>query len=194
MGTTSFALGIATGVAKIHSDKAIVIISLESSKELIASRISAAASQTNIYVDDTLDSVNDMQSALGEINNLGLVIIDYIELIAGFDSDGVRISETLREMARSLAVPVIAVAKLPRSVDTREDKRPRGSDICKLDPKSKFYDTVLCLYRESYYNSQSKQPYLAECIIAKNHRSEIGAVYLNWDAKTAKFSSLTADF
>ena len=218
MGTTSFALNIAVGAAKIHSDKAIVIISLESTKAQIASRILAAESSANIdkldndedyetviaaaerlsklqiYVDESLKSVSDMQSDLCEIENLGLVIVDYVELIAGFDFDCVRISEMLREMACSLGVPVIAVAKLPHSVETREDKRPLISDVYKLDPESVFYDVVLCLYRESYYNRQLKQPYLAECIVAKNRQSEIGTIYLHWNAEHTKFSSLSAEF
>ncbi|MBQ3542938.1 MAG: replicative DNA helicase [Oscillospiraceae bacterium] len=217
MGKTSFALNIGLNVAKKYK-KTVAMFSLEMSREQLAMRLlsgesfvdsqkmatgklsedewtklcmaSAALSQTDIRVDDNPSiTVAEMNAKLRRLDNLGLVIIDYLQLMTGSGygkaSDNrvnvvSDISRALKIMAKELDVPVICLSQLSRGPEGRTDKRPMLSDLRESGAIEQDADEVLFLYRDDYYNPDSEEKNVAECIVSKNRHGEIGTVKLQW--------------
>ena len=217
MGKTSIAPNIALHAAK-HTDKAIVFFSLEMSREQLGMRLisnesfvdnqklvtgklsddewnrigiaSSALSQTDIRVDDNPSlSVAEMNAKCRRIDNLGLVVIDYLQLMTsagnGRQSENrvnvvSDISRALKIMAKELNVPVICLSQLSRANESRADKRPILSDLRESGAIEQDADEVLFLYRDDYYNENSEEKNVAECIVAKNRHGETGTVKLQW--------------
>ncbi|MCI6561075.1 MAG: replicative DNA helicase [Oscillospiraceae bacterium] len=223
MGKTSFAMNIATNVAR-RSDKDVVTFNLEMSKEQLASRILSTEALVDshslrsgrisgdewvrlatsagylstlpMYIDDTASmTVQMMKAKLRRVKNLGLVIIDYLQLMESSshsDNRVVVISEITRQlkvMAKELNVPVILLSQLSRGVESRTDKRPMLSDLRESGSIEQDADIVLFLYRESYYNKESPKKNISECIVAKNRHGENGTVELIWDGQYTRFSN-----
>ena len=224
MGKTSIALNIALSVAK-KSKKAVVIFSLEMSREQLASRLLSnesfvdsqllltgklseeewgklglaayALSQTDILVDDNPSiTVTEMNAKCRRVDNLGLIIIDYLQLMTsatGKVSDNRvtavgEISRALKIMAKELNVPVICLSQLNRANESRADKRPMLSDLRESGSIEQDADEVLFLYRADYYNPDSEEKNVAECIVAKNRHGETGTVKLQWLPQFTTFS------
>ena len=217
MGKTSIALNIALHAAK-HTDKAVVFFSLEMSREQLGMRLvsnesfvdnqklvtgklsdeewsrigiaSSAISQTDIRVDDNPSlSVADMNAKCRRIDNLGLIIIDYLQLMTsagnGRQSENrvnvvSDISRALKIMAKELNVPVICLSQLSRANEGRADKRPILSDLRESGAIEQDADEVIFLYRDDYYNENSEEKNVAEAIVAKNRHGETGTVKLQW--------------
>ena len=217
MGKTSFALNIGLNVAKKYA-KTVAFFSLEMSREQLAMRLlsgesfvdsqkmatgklsdqewqslgmaSVALSQTDIRVDENpAITVADMNAALRRVENLGLVIIDYLQLMngSGYGKSGDNrvqvvgeISRSLKIMAKELNVPVICLSQLSRGPESRTDKRPMMSDLRESGSIEQDADVVIFLYRDDYYNKDSEEPNVAECIVAKNRHGEVGTVKLQW--------------
>ena len=217
MGKTSFALNIGLNVAKKYK-QTVAFFSLEMSREQLAMRLlsgesfvdsqkmatgklsedewaklcmaSAALSQTDIRVDDNPSiTVAEMNAKLRRLDNLGLVIIDYLQLMNGSGygkNDGNRvnvvsdISRSLKIMAKELNVPVICLSQLSRGPEGRTDKRPMLSDLRESGAIEQDADEVLFLYRDDYYNPDSEEKNVAECIVSKNRHGEVGTVKLQW--------------
>lgn len=226
MGKTSFAMNIATNVAKRSSGKEVVIFNLEMSREELATRLLATETQidaqslqtgrisgddwiklaTNagylsnlpIYIDDTAGglTVQQMKAKLRRTKNLGLVIIDYLQLMESTsksDNRVVVVSEITRQiklMAKELDVPVILLSQLSRNPDQRTDKRPQLSDLRESGSIEQDADIVLFLYREAYYNKESENKNISQCIVAKNRHGAQGTVDLYWDGRYTRFSNL----
>ncbi len=229
MGKTSFALNVLLHAGK-YSGKTVVFFSLEMSREQLASRLiaseafvngkrlstgklteddwdkvslaAASLNKTNIFIDDnpTL-SVADMNAKCRRVDNLGLVIIDYLQLMqsAGnsnrYSSENRQqvvsdISRALKIMSKELHVPVLCLSQLSRANESRADKRPMLSDLRESGAIEQDADVVMFLYREDYYNKESDNHNVAECIIAKNRRGETGTVQLQWLPEFTAFSSL----
>ena len=135
-----------------------------------------------------------MKAKLRRTKNLGLVIIDYLQLMnssSRSDSRVVVVSEITRQikiLAKELNVPVILLSQLSRAVESRPDKRPMLSDLRESGSIEQDADIVLFLYREAYYNKQSERPNISECIVAKNRHGETGTVNLVWNGKFTRFS------
>lgn len=228
MGKTSMALNMALNVAK-GTDRSVAVFSLEMSKEqlvlrLLSSealvesnrlrtgslretdweRIADAATVLNrvdIRIDDNpLLSVADMNAKCRRLDNLGLVVIDYLQLMtsAGGKSRGGEnrqqvvsdISRTLKIMAKELDVPVICLSQLSRANEKRDDKRPMLSDLRESGAIEQDADIVLFLYRDDYYNEDSEKRNIAECIVAKNRHGETGKVELKWVPEYTMFGTL----
>lgn len=225
MGKTSFALNIAANVCRFRHDKEVVIFSLEMSKEQLVSRMLSAESLVesdhlmkgnitpqdweklaeganrmslmNMYLDDTAGiTVPQMKAKLRRLNNIGLVIIDYLQLMNSgkrVESRVNEISEITRQlklMAKELDVPVITLSQLSRSVESRPDKRPLLSDLRESGSIEQDADIVMFLYRDGYYNKdKSEDVNLAECIVAKNRHGETGTVNLRWNGQYTLFMS-----
>ena len=224
MGKTSIALNIALSVAK-KSKKAVVIFSLEMSREQLASRLLSnesfvdsqllltgklseeewgklglaayALSQTDILVDDNPSiTVTEMNAKCRRVDNHGLIIIDYLQLMTsatGKVSDNRvtavgEISRALKIMAKELNVPVICLSQLNRANESRADKRPMLSDLRESGSIEQDADEVLFLYRDDYYNPDSEEKNVAECIVAKNRHGETGTVKLQWLPQFTTFS------
>lgn len=225
MGKTSFATNIATNVAKIYPQKKVCIFSLEMSKEQIASRILSAEarlsseemrtgqfpdskwedlgeavdvlSQVEIYIDDTANiSLGEMKAKLRRMKNLGLVIIDYLQLMSTGRRDGNRVAEiseitrNLKIMAKELNVPIISLSQLSRNCEQRPDKRPLLSDLRDSGSIEQDADIVMFLYRDGYYNKEAEFPNACECIVAKNRHGKVDTIPLNWDGQYTKFTGV----
>jgi replicative DNA helicase len=150
-----------------------------------------------IYIDDTASiTVQQIKAKLRRMKNLGLVVIDYLGLIQTTLRTENRvqiISEITRQlkiMAKEMDVPVILLSQLSRGPESRTDKRPMLSDLRESGSIEQDADIVLFLYRDAYYNKDSTQPNVAECIVAKNRHGETGTINLVWDGQFTRFSSL----
>lgn len=225
MGKTSFAMNIATNVGKKYPDTAVAVFSLEMSKEQIVSRmISSEASLTseamktgdipdekwkdigraaevlsrlNIYIDDTPGiTVAGIKAKLRRMKNLGLVVIDYLQLMSSTKNyNGNRVVEisditrNLKIMAKELNVPVITLSQLARGPEQRPDKRPLLSDLRESGSIEQDADIVMFLYRNAYYDKTDPNVNSCECIVAKNRHGEPGTVPLGWDGEFTRFTN-----
>jgi replicative DNA helicase len=217
MGKTSFALNIGLNVAKKYNST-VAFFSLEMSREQLVMRLlsgesfvdsqkmatgklsedeweklcmaSAALTQTDIRVDDNPSiTVAEMNAKLRRVDNLGLVIIDYLQLMTGSGYGRAsenrvqvvgEISRSLKIMAKELNVPVICLSQLSRAVESRQDKRPIMSDLRESGAIEQDADAILFLYRDDYYNPNTEEKNVAECIVSKNRHGETGTVKLQW--------------
>ena len=168
-------------------------------------RIASAAqalSVTDMRIDDNSTlSVSDMNAQCRRIANLGLVVIDYLQLMqsAGGDARSYSgenrqqvvsdMSRMLKIMAKELNVPVICLSQLSRSPESRNDKRPILSDLRESGAIEQDADVVIGLYRDGYYNRESDNPNLAEAIVLKNRKGQTGTVNLMWLPEYTRFSS-----
>ncbi|MBQ8514116.1 MAG: replicative DNA helicase [Ruminococcus sp.] len=222
MGKTSFAINIATNVAR-RGDKDVAVFSLEMSKEQLATRMlstealveshklrngflsnedwvrlatsAGVLSGLPMYFDDTAGvTVQQIKAKLRRMKNIGLVVIDYLQLMTSTlrtDNRVLVISEITRQlkiMAKELDIPVILLSQLSRGPESRNDKRPMLSDLRESGSIEQDADIVLFLYRDAYYNKESETPNVSECIIAKNRHGETGTVKLIWDGQFTRFS------
>ena len=231
MGKTSLALNIALEAGK-HSGKNVAIFSLEMSREqlgmrllsteclidnkkLLTGRLSgegewaraamavAALSQAKIYIDDDSSlSVADMNAKCRRIKDLGLVVIDYLQLMtsAGGQTRNNEnrqqivgdITRSLKIMAKELDVPILCLSQLSRANETRGagQRRPMLSDLRDSGSIEQDADIVMFIYRESYYDDDTENPNIAECIVAKNRHGEPGTVMLEWRPAFTVFRNL----
>ena len=229
MGKTSFALNVLLQVGKF-SGKTAVFFSLEMSREQLAMRLisneafvdnkklvtgrltdedwdkvalaAAALGRAKILIDDNPSlSVADMNAKCRRVEDLGLVVIDYLQLMqsAGgkqrYSNENRQqvvsdISRALKIMAKELNVPVVCLSQLSRGPESRQDKRPMLSDLRESGAIEQDADIVMFLYRDDYYNEDSESRNLAECIIAKNRHGETRKVELQWLPEYTTFSSI----
>ena len=217
MGKSAFALNLGVNVAKKYK-KTVAIFNLEMSREQLVMRLlasesfielqklvtgklsedewgklcmaSAALSQTDIRIDDNPSvTVADINAKCRRLDNLGLVVIDYLQLMqgSGYGKNSENrvtvvseISRSLKIMAKELNVPVVCLSQLSRAVESRTDKRPILSDLRESGAIEQDADCVMFLYRDDYYNENSEDKGLAECIVAKNRHGETGTVKMQW--------------
>ena len=228
MGKTSMALNILLDAGK-KSGKTVAFFSLEMSKEQLAMRLISgecfvdnkklvtgklteqdwesvamaadSLNRANILIDDDSSvTVADINAKCRRVDNLGLVVIDYLQLMqsaGGKTRSGDNrqqivsdISRSLKIMAKELNVPVLCLSQLSRANESRTDKRPMLSDLRESGAIEQDADIVLFLYRDGYYNKDSENPNLAECIIAKNRHGETGTVQLQWMPEFTTFSDM----
>ena len=229
MGKTSIALNMALHAA-LNEHQTVAIFSLEMSREQLVTRLlsraalipsqnlltgqlsdqqwrdvsdaAQALSATDIRIDDnpTL-TVSDMNAQCRRVANLGLVVIDYLQLMQSAGSGHTwsnesrtqavsDISRMLKIMAKELNVPVICLSQLSRANESRQDKRPMLSDLRESGAIEQDADVVIGLYRDGYYNKESENPNLAEAIILKNRKGQTGTVELLWLPEYTSFSLL----
>ena len=228
MGKTSMALNILLDAGK-KSGKKVAFFSLEMSREQLALRlissecfvdnkklitgkltdqdwenVAAAADSLNrstILIDDDSNvTVADILAKCRRVEDLGLIVIDYLQLMqsSGNKSRGGEnrqqivsdISRSLKIMAKDLNVPVLCLSQLSRANESRPDKRPMLSDLRESGAIEQDADIVLFLYREGYYKPDTENPNLAECIIAKNRHGETGKVELQWAPEFTTFTDM----
>ena len=159
---------------------------------------SVSLSQTDIRIDDNPSiTVADINAKCRRLDNLGLVVIDYLQLMngSGYGKGGENrvtvvgeISRALKIMAKDLNVPVICLSQLSRAVESRPDKRPVMSDLRESGAIEQDADEVLFLYRDEYYNPNTEDKGIAECIVSKNRHGETGTVKLQWVPQYQIFS------
>ena len=228
MGKTSMALNILLDAGK-KSGKQVAFFSLEMSREQLALRlissecfvdnkklvtgkltdddwdkIAVAADSLNhsriLIDDDSSVTVADINAKCRRVEDLGLVVIDYLQLMqsaGGKTRQGDNrqqivsdISRSLKIMAKELNVPVLCLSQLSRANESRTDKRPMLSDLRESGAIEQDADIVMFLYREGYYNKDTENPNLAECIIAKNRHGETRTIELQWLPDFTSFSDI----
>ncbi len=162
-------------------------------------------SNSGIFIDDTPGiKINDIRSKcrrLKQESGLGMVLIDYLQLIQGSGTskdnrqqEVSEISRSLKELARELKVPVIALSQLSRGVEQRQDKRPMMSDIRESGSIEQDADIVAFLYRDDYYDKESENKNIIEIIIAKQRNGPVGTVSLAFVKEYNKFVNLERRF
>ncbi len=228
MGKTSLALNVALNVAK-GEGKTVAVFSLEMSREQLVTRLLSAEAQVennrlrtgllretdwekiagaatvlnrlDVRIDDNpLLSVADMNAKCRRLENLALVVVDYLQLMSSAGGSGrggenrqqvvSDMSRMLKIMAKELNVPVICLSQLSRANEKRDDKRPMLSDLRESGAIEQDADIVMFLYRDDYYNEDSEKHNIAECIIAKNRHGETGKVELRWMPEYTQFFTL----
>ena len=233
MGKTSMALNIALNVAKKYPGKAVVFFNLEMSREQMAMRLlanesfvdlqklvtgqlteedwgklsiaSSALSQTDIRVDDNPTiTVAEMNAKCRRIENLGLVFIDYLQLMTsaapGKTSENrvtvvSEISRALKIMAKELNVPVVCMSQLSRANESRTDKRPMLSDLRESGAIEQDADIVAFIHRPEYYGinqDENGMPTagMAEIILAKHRNGAVCDVNLRFLKEQARFADM----
>lgn len=219
MGKTSIALNIAVNVAK-SSGKTVAIFSLEMSRQQLVMRMLSSESHIDLYqlnqgrlssdewgrlaeaagalskVDIRLDdnptmTVAEMAAQCRRIDDLGLVVVDYLQLMQSAGSGNAwanesrtqavsDISRMMKITAKELGVPIVCMSQLSRANETRQNKRPMLSDLRESGSIEQDADAVIGLYREGYYDQECEDPNSAEAIILKNRHGRVGTVYLRW--------------
>jgi replicative DNA helicase len=225
MGKTAFALTIAKNFTKL-SNKAVAYFTLGESNEQLVKRLLSIASNVDarkfhighlsgdeeekakaaqaflrrqsLYFNDTAKNIDSIKRTLQGFSNLGLVIIDYVQLLSHEFKKGPRIREgyyiinTLEKMAVELNIPIIVTSQIPRfEREKRRDYRPKLNNLRKepwdfLEPVAAV---ILFLYREAYYNGDCDTT-TAECIIAKNRFGETGTISLQWNDECGCFNDV----
>lgn len=156
--------------------------------------------KSNLIIDDTPGiSVANLRSKCRKYkleHNLGIIMIDYLQLMTGSRKAESRqqeisdISRSLKEIARELQVPVVALSQLSRAVEQRPDHRPLLSDLRESGAIEQDADVVMFLYRDDYYNHDTDKKNVAEVIIAKQRNGSIGTVELAWLPSFTKFANM----
>ena len=223
------ALNIALNVG-MTLKKTVAIFSLEMSREQLTSRLLSRAalipsqnlltgqlseqqwrdiadaaqtlSASDIRIDDnpTL-TVSEMNAQCRRVPDLGLVVIDYLQLMQSAGSGHSwsnesrtqavsDISRMLKIMAKELNVPVVCLSQLSRANESRQDKRPMLSDLRESGAIEQDADVVIGLYRDGYYNKECENPNLAEAIVLKNRKGSTGTVELSWLPEYTSFGSV----
>jgi replicative DNA helicase len=162
-----------------------------------------------LYIDDTPGmTVMEMRAKARKLKldagDLGLIVIDYLQLMegSGGNSGGFdnrvqvisQISRGLKGLAREVGVPVIALSQLNRSVESRNDKRPMMSDLRESGAIEQDADVIMFIYRDEYYNKDSKEPGVAEVIIGKQRNGPVGTVRLTFLKPLTKFDNLAPGY
>ena len=231
MGKTSFCLNIALNYARRTKEK-VAIFSLEMSSEQLVQRMLSSYAMVdsynmrtgrlstqdwqklansvvdlagvNVLIDDTPNiTVSGMKAKLRREGKIGLVVIDYLQLMQGDKHTDNRVQEVadisrnLKLLAKELHVPVICCSQLSRGTEGRTSKRPMLSDLRESGSIEQDADTVIFIYRDEYYMDAgdkskvdvTKAP-VAEIIVAKNRHGSTGTVYLNWIGRYTTFYSI----
>lgn len=157
-------------------------------------------SASPIYIDDsssiTVSEIKAKCRRLKQTKNLGLVVIDYLQLMQGGGKSDNRqqeisnISRSLKVLAKELDIPVIALSQLSRSSEARGDKRPMLSDLRESGAIEQDADLVIFLYRDDYYNEESTEKNIAEVNIAKQRSGSTGTFKLGWQGRFTKFVNM----
>ena len=162
-------------------------------------------SEAPIYIDDTPGiSIMEIRAKCRKLKlekDIGLIVIDYLQLIQGSGKKNAsreqeisEISRSLKILAKELDVPVIALSQLSRGAEKRDDKRPMLSDLRESGAIEQDADIVIFLYRDDYYNEDSEKKNIAEVIIAKHRGGSTGTVDLAWMGNYTKFANLDKRF
>ena len=162
---------------------------------------SGQLSESQIFIDDTPGiSVMEIRAKCRKLKlekNIGLVVIDYLQLVQGSSKKGgsreqeiSEISRSLKILAKEINVPVIALSQLSRAPEQRPDHRPMLSDLRESGAIEQDADIVMFLYRDDYYNEDSEKKNIAEVILAKHRSGSTGTVELLWLGNYTKFANI----
>ncbi|MGL5378942.1 replicative DNA helicase [Clostridium sp.] len=157
-------------------------------------------SKARIFIDDTAGlSVMDMRSKCRKIkmeHGIDMILIDYLQLMSGSAGSESRqqevseISRSIKALAKEMECPVIALSQLSRAPEQRADHRPMLSDLRESGSIEQDADVVMFLYRDEYYNKETEEKNIGECIIAKQRNGPVGTVKMAWIGSHSKFANL----
>ena len=162
-------------------------------------------SKSSVFIDETPALTGPELRARArrqarQCGRLGLIVIDYLQLMSGSGGDNENrateigeISRGLKALAKELHCPVIALSQLNRSVETRPDKRPMMSDLRESGAIEQDADIIMFIYRDEYYNKETKEPGVAEIIIAKQRNGPVGTTKLTFLRQWTKFDNLAPE-
>ena len=162
-------------------------------------RATGPLSKAKIYIDDTAGvSVMEMRSKCRKLKmeyGIDLILIDYLQLMSGSSSENRQqevseISRSIKALAKEMQCPVIALSQLSRAPEQRADHRPMLSDLRESGSIEQDADVVMFLYRDEYYNKESEDRGVAECIIAKQRNGPVGTVKMAWLGQFSRFGDL----
>lgn len=162
-------------------------------------RASGPLAAAKIFIDDTAGiSVMEMRSKCRRLkieHGIDMIIIDYLQLMSGSNPDNRQqevseISRSIKAIAKEMKCPVIALSQLSRAPEQRADHRPMLSDLRESGSIEQDADLVMFLYRDEYYNKETEEKNVAECIIAKQRNGPVGTVRLAWLGQFSKFGNL----
>lgn len=225
MGKSSFAMNVALNVARRYPQKEVVMFSLEMSNEQLVSRAMSSEarieshklrvgqltadewvqlascadvlSRMSFYFSDAAGvTVNDIKARLMRLKNLGLVVIDYLQLMSTGKRSENRVQEIsqltrgLKIMAKELDVPILLLSQLSRAAEQRQGHKPMLSDLRDSGSIEQDADIVLFLYREDYYEEDTEDRNDAQCIVAKNRHGSTGDVDLRWIGQYTRFEDV----
>jgi replicative DNA helicase len=162
-------------------------------------RASGPLAAAKIFIDDTAGiSVMEMRSKCRRLkleHGIDMIVIDYLQLMSGSNPDNRQqevseISRSIKAIAKEMQCPVIALSQLSRAPEQRADHRPMLSDLRESGSIEQDADLVMFLYRDEYYNKETEEKNVAECIIAKQRNGPVGTVKLAWLGQFSKFGNL----
>ena len=162
-------------------------------------RATGPLSKAKVYIDDTAGvTVMEMRSKCRRLKleyGIDLIVIDYLQLMSGSSSESRQqevseISRSIKALAKEMECPVIALSQLSRAPEQRADHRPMLSDLRESGSIEQDADLVMFLYRDEYYNKETEDTNMAECIIAKQRNGPVGTVKLAWLGQYSKFGNL----
>lgn len=162
-------------------------------------RATGPLSKAKIYIDDTAGvTVMEMRSKCRRLKleyGIDLIVIDYLQLMSGSSNESRQqevseISRSIKALAKEIECPVIALSQLSRAPEQRADHRPMLSDLRESGSIEQDADLVMFLYRDEYYNKETEDTNIAECIIAKQRNGPVGTVKLAWLGQYSKFGNL----
>ncbi len=156
--------------------------------------------ESGLIIDDTPGiKVNDLRSKCRKLKlekNIGLVMIDYLQLMSGSghsesrQNEVAEISRSLKALAREIDCPVLALSQLSRAVESRDNKRPMLSDLRESGSIEQDADVVMFIYRDEYYKKDTDKPGVAEIIVGKQRNGPTGTVEVKWIGEMQKFATL----
>ena len=153
-------------------------------------------SEAQIYIDDTPGisamKIREKSIELKDEKDIGLIFIDYLQLISERDKEEVDYNNTLQiisNLAKELNIAILLTSQLSRKPEQRKDHTPRLSDFVNSHAVTEYADTILFIYRDDYYNPDSEKN-IADIIIKRSTHGSIGVVKLIWDSRYMKFSNL----
>ena len=162
-------------------------------------RATGPLSKAKIYIDDTAGvSIMEMRSKCRRLKieyGIDLILIDYLQLMSGSNPDNRQqevseISRSIKALAKEMECPVIALSQLSRAPEQRADHRPMLSDLRESGSIEQDADLVMFLYRDEYYNKETDDKNIAECIVAKQRNGPVGTVKLAFLGQLSKFANL----
>ena len=162
-------------------------------------RATGPLSKAKIYIDDTAGvTVMEMRSKCRRLKleyGIDLIVIDYLQLMSGSSNESRQqevseISRSIKALAKEMECPVIALSQLSRAPEQRADHRPMLSDLRESGSIEQDAYLVMFLYRDEYYNKETEDTNIAECIIAKQRNGPVGTVKLAWLGQYSKFGNL----
>ena len=174
--------------------------------ERLAAAAGRLADAPMVIDDDANLTLNELRSKcrriLAQQGSLGLVIIDYLQLMSGSKNSGggenrqqeiSNISRGLKSIARELSVPVLVLSQLSRAVESRPNHRPMLSDLRESGAIEQDADLVMFIYRDEYYNKETDQQGIAEIIIGKQRNGPVGTIKLQFNSANVSFNNLAAE-